>query len=436
MRRVLRRLVSAFHRDPSWVLFLAFIFLAMLSMPLARAALLASWVAVLSNRAKRAELRFSGPTVGWLAYLALALVVSSIAAAFLDDPLLVPAKGLKKVVKLAWFAAIPLCAMQVNCKERFCRVLEMLALGGAVLALRILLIDTSYAWLQVHYPLPGDEGAGLALTIQNVAKSLSLEDAMQRWLADPERWAQWGGRSPCFFYSLLFNATLHDAQRLMVALVAAASLHKICRLGLIVTGLVLTCKRAPLAAAVISLGGMIAALTRPWKALLAAIAICLLAVAIPQSRARLQMMPLELTLKHGGRALMWTSIAPELHREHPLGIGFRSLTPEKMESIDRRVEPNRTHLHSSPIQAFIDFGWLGLAIWFAWMALSFREVIRMASGRGALSLQLPRSIRLMPLVAFTSIFLVSLVEYNIGDASVILLYGIVLGLGSAREIEN
>lgn len=425
-----------------WVLFLAFVFFSMVSMPMARMALLASLVTMLSCKEGRRQLKITSPTAGWLAYLALAVVVSSVAAVALDDPLLVPRKGLGKLTKLLWFAAIPVCAAQVNSAERFRKVLAALAIGGAVMAVFVLFGHTSFAWLQVHYPAPGGEAGAPALAeaIRRAAVTLRLDGAIRRALAD-EVWAPWGGRPPCFLYALTFNATLHNAQRLMVALLAATALAfcpskpQASRASSLVipvltaAALVVTCKRGPLAAGIISLGLMLALLSRPWKALVAVVAICLLAVAVPQSRARLQMLPQEFSARSSnGRALMWTYIAPRLHHEHPWGIGFRSLTPEKMQSIKRRVEPNRTHFHCSPLQAFIDFGWLGLAVWFAWMALSFRAAARTACGIGTVPSALPRPMRILPLAAFAALFIVSLVEYNIADAAVVLLYGTILGL--------
>lgn len=439
---ILQKAAALFREDTPWALLLSFAFLSMVSLPAARLALAAALVWTLSARTSRARLRLTSPAVGWLAYLALAFVVSAVAAVALDDPFLVPRKGLGKLTKLLWFAAIPLCAAHVNSARRFRRILEALALGGAVLAVIVLVGHTSFAWLQVHYPTPGG-GTGapaLAAALHRAAVALGLDGAVQRVLAAPV-WEPWGGRPPCFLYALTFNATLHDAQRLMVALLAATALafcpakprtrraSSFIIPALTAAALVVTCKRGPLAAGIVSLGLMLALLSRPWKALVAVAALCLLAVAVPQSRARLQMLPAEFNAKSSnGRALMWTYIAPRLHQEHPWGIGFRSLTPEKMQSIKRRVEPNRTHFHCSPLQAFIDFGWPGLAVWFTWMALSFRAAAQTAQGRGAVPSALPRPLRLAPLAAFTALFIVSLVEYNIADAAVVLLYGTVLGL--------
>lgn len=436
--------------DASWSLFLLFAFLSMVSMPAARAALLASLAATLWSREARRRLAVTPPTAGWLAYFALALAVSAVAAAIDSDPLLVPRKGLGKITKLLWFAAIPVCSAQVCTARRFRAVLAALVAGGCALAVYVLLGETTFAWLQVHYPA-GDATAhtpAFAALLKRAACAIGLDGALCRWFAD-DVWAPWGGRPPCFLYALTFNATLHNAQRLMMALVCATALavrgrerpfpgeERVPLPGwmtrvapfLIAAGLVVTCKRAPLLGAILSTGLLLAVLSKPKRALLAVLAICALAVAVPQSRARLRMLPMEFEAKNGGRALMWTRIAPQIHREHPWGIGFRSLTDRKMRSIDRHVEPNRTHLHCTPLQAFIDCGWTGLAVWLSWMALSFRSAVATAKGRGGAA-ALPMAARATPLAALTALAAVSLVEYNIADAAVVLLYGSAMGLAA------
>lgn len=453
MKPFFKKLKEAFAGDPSWFFFVSFAFLSMVSLPAARMAILVSFAITLFSKEARKRLSLTPPTIGWLAYFALALTVSAVAAAIDSDPLLVPKKGLGKITKLLWFVAIPVCSAQVCSVKRFKTVLLALVAGGCALSVYVLLGETSFAWLQVHYPA-GEATAqtpAFAALLKRGACAIGLDGALCRWFAD-EVWTPWGGRPPCFLYALTFNATLHNAQRLMVALVCAtAVLVKVKEVKeveevekaeevekgwllriapfLIAAGLVVTCKRAPLLGAILATGLVLAILSRPWKALVAVLALCALAVAVPQSRARLQMLPMEFEAKNGGRALMWTRIAPQIHREHPWGIGFRALTDKKMRSIDRHVEPNRTHLHCTPLQAFIDCGWAGLAVWLAWMALSFRSAFATAKGRGGAT-GLPKALRAVPLAALTALAAVSLVEYNIADAAVVLLYGLAMGLSA------
>lgn len=437
------KLASGFARDPAWAFFRAFVLLSMLSTPAARAALAASLLCLLFDRTRRGRLRPDGPAAGWLCYLALAATATAVFAAIDADPLLVPRSGLGKVTKLMWFASIPVAAANVTCAGRLRDTVGLLALGGLLLALSVVFLDTSFAWLQVHYP-HGAEAAGApvaAAWLHSAASALNLHGALDRALC-ADVWKPWGGRPPCFLYALTFNATLHDAQRLMVALAASVAMglsdvragraRRLLVPAIIAAGLVLTCKRGPLIGAMLSAGILLSMRAGLRRAALALAGIALLAIAVPQSRARLAMLPSEFSLRSGGRALMWTKIVPELHRQHPWGIGFRALTDAKMRSIDRRVEPNRTHVHSTPLEAFVDFSWPGLAAWALWMWLCLAATARLARGGGPCP-NAPPTIRAFPLAAFSGLFAVSLIEYNIGDAAVVLLYGTVIGAAGCRR---
>ena len=453
MKSTLEKIAGRFREDPPWALLLASAFLAMLSMPLARMAIALSLVATLASKPTRRRLALTQPTLGWLVYLALAATVTSIAAATNTDPLLVPSKGLSKLPKLFWYVAIPLTAANVTSPARFRRLLGALVLGGLLFAIYTIAFGTAFAWLQVYFPpaRAPDATPAAARWLHSAASAAGLDSAIDRWLSD-DVWLHFGSRRPpCFLYALTFNATLHAAQRLMVALVCATVFlfadhpgagadssrgRRLLRLAVpvaIAAALVLTCKRGPLAAGVVSVGILVAVLSKPLKALAAILAICALAMAIPQSRARIARIPAEIEVKAGGRTMMWTRIAPALHREHPWGIGFRALTARKMRSIERHVEPNRTHLHCTPLQAFVDFGWPGLAAWALWMSLAFKCAIATARGRLGAA-QLDPALRLAPAAALFALFLVSLIEYNLADAAVVILYGHVLGLSSPRFI--
>lgn len=417
----------------------------MLSTPIARAALAASLLCLLFNLGDgRRRLRMAPPVAGWLCYLAVAVVATAAFAAIDADPLLVPRRGLGKITKLLWFAAIPVAAANITGTGRLRETVRLLAAGGFLLALSVIFLDTSFAWLQVHYP-HGEPSAGTpapAMWLYSAASALGVHG----WLSESlcaKVWGPWGGRPPCFLYALTFNATLHDAQRLMVALAAALAaglsepgargLRRILVPAAIAAGLVLTCKRGPLAGAMVSAGILLSMRVGVRRTALVLAGIALLAVAVPQSRARLAMLPSEFSLKSGGRALMWTKIVPELHRQHPWGIGFRALTDAKMRSIDRHVEPNRTHVHSTPLEAFVDFSWAGLAAWSLWMGLGFMSAAGFARGRPPCA-DAPPALRLFPVAALSGLFAVSLIEYNLGDAAVVLLYGSVLGIASAKPI--
>lgn len=422
MRGLMAKFASCAKSDPAWFLFLLFAFLSMLSLPLARAALLCSLVFAIRGR----RLRMAAPAWGAAAYFALAVVVTA-SVAIVNSPFGVahglcgevdiyiePLKGLRKTTKLLWYVSIPLAASLVTSRERFASVAKAWLAGGTALALFICLANPVLAFLQIHWH----------------PDSAFLE----RLLSDPV-WARTGGRPPSFHLAMSYLGTMHDAQRLMVALacgacaVATAGRERrglggvVAAMAAIALALVVTCKRGPL---IIGLGiafVTLAATFKPWKLVpFALLAVCV-AFALPVSRARLADLPGELSMARGGRALMWTRVVPALHREYPHGLGFRSLTALKMHNADWHVEKGRTHVHSVPLQAFVDFGWPGVAVWLFWMALAFRCALRATGAFPPLS---P-----MPLCVLAALVLFGIFEYNIADAAVVPLYGIAMGLAAS-----
>ena len=447
----------------------------MVSLPVARAAMLLSLVFALVSPSVRRRFRLTPPGFGWLAYFVLAVVVSgAMAVANTEwgvahglmpavDIYIEPARGFRKLTKLLWFLAIPLVAAQVRDAGRFRAALRALIAGGAVLALVILVFHPPIAWLQVHFH------GGPAW--------------FDRWLSDPA-WARWGGRPPGFQLAFSALGTMHDAQRLMVALIAVSCAivsgergnreqgtgnreqgmqngergtgngeprtencelgTENCELGtwkmgwlwsfaaLMAFGLVLTCKRGPLIVGLLTASAVLAVRVKWWRILALALIVAVVAFAVPQSRARLLELRNEISLsdheivKRGGRLMMWTHIVPTLHREYPRGLGFRSLTAIKMHNAEWHVEKNRTHVHSVPLQAFVDFGWAGPAVWLLWMALAFRCAARVK--RGGTSWGLARGESLLPLAALWALVVFGFVEYNIADAAVVPLYAIAMGL--------
>ena len=419
--------------DPSWAFFLAFVFFGMLSLPLARASLVLSLVFSILDKNVRSRFRLTPPGLGWLAYFVLAVAVSgAMAVANTDwgvahglmpavDPYIEPARGFRKLSKLLWYLAIPVAAVQVRDAGRFRSAFRAWIAGGAVLALSVIFLNPPLAWLQVHCHV------GPAW--------------FDKWLSSPV-WKPWGGRPPAFQFAFSALGTMHDAQRLMVALIASvcaivASKGRESRKASIIAavvalGLVMTCKRGPLLVGILVSATVLATRVRWWKILALAALVVLAAFIQPQSRARLLDLPNEFTtnqhllVKRGGRMLMWTRIVPALHAEYPRGMGFRSLTAIKMHNVDWHVERNRTHVHCVPLQAFVDFGWAGPIVWLFWMFLAFRSAIRLR--RAGPAARLSDAEALMPLAALSALVLFGLVEYNLADAAVVPLYSIAMGL--------
>ena len=156
-------------------------------------------------------------------------------------------------------------------------------------------------------------------------------------------------------------------------------------------------------------------------------------VAVPTVRARLTDLGKELE-RPGGRITMWFTVAPELIREYPQGIGYRVLTNDMMREIAPEVEPRRDHLHSNIAQVLVATGWVGLLLYMAWMGTalfdSFRWCIqRFSRPAGGLPLML--------IAALVSLLLNGLVEYNFGDGEVVLIYVLLMGIAAAgvRRVE-
>ncbi len=522
--------------DPSWAAFLAFAFCAGVSMPAARAALAACLVLTLCDRARRRLLRFTAPSAGWLVYLALAAVVTAALAATNWDPLIQPGRGLQKLDKLVWFFAIPLAVVQVDSRLRLLAVLRAFVLGAAVTALCVVLLHPAMAWFQISFPTSWqmvardlDPASSPVTSFQaflyRATESLGLLGAVNRWIELP-----W--RAQTYAQAVVKLGSMQDAQRLMVALPAAFCLAAECfrartrrvpaflLLALVAAGLLLAFKRGPVLAGFAVCFALLLSRLRWWKAL-PVLAVCAAAAfAMPHVRGRFAELPDEFRLAKGGRALMWCRIVPELHREHPWGVGFRSLTSAKMREAERRaaidgeiaeaegavaryqadrppsksragrrlaaekqrlwrmlhwrdldartqalartrpepgtpaaddlrrarkdlarweaagltrvrLEMDRNHVHSTPLQAFVDFGWAGVAAWALWMFLALRATVALArrSRRPAADSAAPETLCFAaPLAMLSALVLFSFVEYNLADAAVVLLYGLAMGL--------
>jgi len=135
-------------------------------------------------------------------------------------------------------------------------------------------------------------------------------------------------------------------------------------------------------------------------------------------------------MDNGGRMAMWFKIAPVLVREHPMGIGFRGVTPEIMKKICPAVEPNRNHLHSNIAEILVETGWLGLAVYILWMVKALADALKLSivAARRSVGEEMLAMVLLMMAVA---LFVNGLVEYNFGDAELVLAYGLILGCISA-----
>lgn len=159
-----------------------------------------------------------------------------------------------------------------------------------------------------------------------------------------------------------------------------------------------------------------------------------LALALPQTRARLELIRTEFSTKKGGRWTLWTRVAPVLIRDHPMGMGVAAATNEDFRRVHRRVEPKLNHLHNNPLQVLLETGWIGLAAWLAWMVAVFRLMIRNLRRTAGDAPALAAALAL--LASFLGLMLNGLVEYNFGDSEILMLFVLIMGLADAlREPE-
>jgi len=439
-----------FLRDPAFHCLLATAFAAGFSLPLARVMLLATLVFTLRD-VKRGHRRWRFPATGWawLGYLAIALVTTAIVAATKTDDRILPAKGLTKLPKLIWFFGLALVPTLVDTRERFLRVVKAFVLGCGIEALRVLVLHTLGAWIQVTIPFPDDEAPRSAASgrLLAVTDALGLTERIRAWTLDPWR-------------ALTYNAALAKltgmatAQRLMAGVLAALALalqahrtpgtdtrvrrFRTAMTLLLFAGLVVALKRGPwISAVLVAIPLLVAGLgaRRTVPALLVAFA---LIAALPAARGRIAELPNEFLYAKGGRALMWMHVVPGCRRDHPWGVGFRGLTYSAMRRYARRVEHRQNHVHSNPLQILVELGYQGLAAYLLWMALAVRDGTRLIRNRSPQGLPAPgwedtdALLRAVPLAMLCSLMINGIVEYNFADGELVLVYGLALGLAAVR----
>ncbi len=410
------RMNAAPRRDWTFLGLLATAFAAGFSIPLGRAFLALTLLLLVGDLcAGRRRLRWPVSAWLWLLLVAVACVVTWHGVN--------PAKGLHRLNKLVWYAGLPLAASIVDSRARAWSVVRALVLGSGVLAVRVLLCNPVAAQAVVR-------------------AAASIRHALP------------------FTHALLDQGTLADSQRLLVGLVGAVALWLArdplarggLRLRLAVAearsagqawllpvwlplaalsagALALTLKRSSWIAAVLVLVPLAWRRVGWRRLLLVGFVAAAAALALPVVRNRLFELRAELTGAQGGRIVMWTQVAPALLRQHPWGIGFRSLTPELMRQCAPGIEPNRDHLHSNPVEMTVSLGWLGLAVYLAWMGAVLWAAFRADRARPSARHGLAAALGGM----FVALLLNGLVEYNFADAELVLVYGLLMGLAAAAS---
>ena len=424
--------------DVPWTCLTAAAFAAGFSLPLGRAMLGLSLVALLADVAiRRRRLRF--PPSAWL-WLLFAGIAAGATVYGLN-----PEAGLPRLWKLAWYLGIPVAASLADTRERAWALVRAYVLGTCVLALRVILCT-----------LPAAAAVTAELNDASTGFAKLLTEAYERGAMSARTFhgLHHSLPRPTFLAVLFDRGDLGDSQRLMAGLAGAAALvlatdeasggrwalrlrfptgpvaPKVWPAAAALTSLalLLTFKRSSWFAAVAVLAALCFRRI-PWKkTLIALAALAAILAAVPATRARMASLADEFNPRKGGRVVMWTKIAPAVMREHPFGVGFRSMTPEMMREFARKarvrhVEARRYHLHSNLVEMATSTGWIGLAAYLAWLCLVFRDVLRIDRGRPPESRGLAWAIGGI----LAALCLNGLVEYNFADAEIVLAYGIFMG---------
>ena len=391
MNRHLSSLLTAIAASPAAAAALMAAFSMGFSLPTARAFTALTGVLVLVDCIRHRK-RPCIPPVTWIALLFIIIALIATLTGIR------PEQGLDRFHKLAWFIAIPIMATAIDSWQRLRRFTIAFVLGTAILAIRVCIEHPLVAWQEFQ-----------------------------------------AGHQASFAMSLINNSSLSDAQRLAVGLLAglclfAADIHekrkRLLWIALFIpTAIaeVICLKRGPWIALAIC-GSAIAMSSFGWRRVLPLLVLgAALLGALPPVRTRISQLRDDADASHGGRMTMWTEIAPQLLREHPWGVGFRSLRNKDLRKISPHVERRQDHLHSTPVQVAVSTGWHGLAIYLLWMLCSLRDAWRTKNNGRDLTAS-PGVPAKAPLAILSALILIGIVEYNLADADILIIYAAFIGL--------
>lgn len=339
------------------------------------------------------------PLTAWLWLLFFA--VASLATVYGVNPEL----GVPKLRKLIWFMGIPVAAILVTSRERVGLVIRAFAVGSGVRAVRTCVESP----LEALQSLRAGEFASFG---QALIDTGSMTDGQRLMLGVTVTLglllaAQKAGRRPGWWYLLLALQSL---------------------------ALVLTFKRGSWICACVLVASLVAMRTN-WKYLLLFSAIVLSTLMVPTVRSRLGDLSREFQETSTGRWPMWTKVAPVLVKEHPwLGVGYRSMTNRMMKRIEWNIELRRDHLHSNPIQIVAATGCIGLFVYLLWMGFGLRDAMSFVRSAGKGGDEEEKNHALLLLLMLVGLLLNGLIEYNFGDAELVLIYGVVLGCCAASRV--
>ncbi len=388
---------KATAREWAYRLLIAAAFFAPFSLLAGRILLASSFAALLYARIRSAQ-PIHCTKAGWL-WLGFILVSFLVSLQGID-----PWSSVNDLTKLLWFAGIPIAATLIDRRQRAMILLGAYVNGSIIRSLDILLLRIPASWYYEERPF--------------------MEEIIHRG-------SMTHGQVLMLAMVGIFGLLLIEVQRKggwrCIAL-------QITRFLILALAMIVNFKRGSWAAVTVVLA-LFSLLTGKIRLLMILALIIFLSSFHPFVRARVSHLRNELTLDHGGRLVMWTKIAPALLREHPFGVGFRGVTPEVMQSTARavgiRVEPHRNHLHSNFIEIPVTVGWGAFAIYLLWMGTALYTgiayCVKKPDPTGRI-LALTFSLMLVGLI------LNGLVEYNMGDAYIVLPYGMIIGvLANAKK---
>ena len=121
----------------------------------------------------------------------------------------------------------------------------------------------------------------------------------------------------------------------------------------------------------------------------------------------------------GGRAAIW-EIGTELASKYPLGVGFQN--SRFLRNFSPDIPAAMTHFHNNFINVVVETGWIGLALFVWWIGSILLAALREPyfSHEAILAATVG--------CAIISWQVAGLVEYNFGDAEVMLIVYILLGV--------
>lgn len=256
----------------------------------------------------------------------------------------------------------------------------------------------------------------------------------------------WRHPTPDFLTALIDRGSMADGQVLMMGLAITLVLLLLAwrtdrrlagwlalALVLQAAGLLLNFKRGSWFCAVVLAGGVVLAHAR-WRTWLGLLGILAVLACLPPVRVRLGQLQGEFNEQGGGRMTMWTRITPALIKAYPHGVGYGALTNELMHKACSQVEPNRNHVHANWAQVLVETGWLGLAVYTAWMAWLVGAAVRgVRAARGA---DPAYAAGVAGLLVVVGLLLNGVVEYNFGNSELMMVLAMFTGLiGALRRAE-